>query len=75
MISTMDSYPTLNRWQRLIRKLCGGQDIVAIVFVDTTTGERKVTWFSGVDMTTPVVNMNDGEIWDSWNRDNWNSRP
>lgn len=54
------SPPTFRWWQRLVRRLAGGQDYVAVVSV--TTEAPVVVWLTGVDMRQPVSVMGDGTL-------------
>jgi len=57
-IKEFKSYPKLTKWQKWLRKICGGQDFVAIVYIDDT-GIKYTTWFTGVDMKNPVESCPD----------------
>ena len=48
-----DKYPKPQFWRRVAKRICGGQDFVAVVFV-TESGHKETRWFTGVDMEKPV---------------------
>ena len=56
MIVANPVFPELSKFQKWLRKICGAQDIVACVFVDTF-GIARTVWFTGVDIRNPVELM------------------
>lgn len=61
-IEALSHYPQLSWWRRALRRLCGGQDLVAVVathhFADGLTATTTM-WLAGVDVRQPLAPEND----------------
>ena len=61
-VEALKYYPRIRWWQRAIRRLCGGQDLVAVVATHHFHDGRTVTttmWLVGVDVRRPIAPDND----------------
>ena len=52
-ITVMQSYPEISWWRKLLRKICGGQDIVLVIYVGSD-GSRAHRYLTGIDMRNPI---------------------
>lgn len=52
----LHEFPTLKWWQRILKRLVGGQDIVAVVYIvyDNGVNSSNISWFMGVNMEEPI---------------------
>jgi hypothetical protein len=57
-IEPLTSYPEIPWWRRIVRWLCGGQDLVVVVATQMSadgTVTTSTTWLAGVDARRPIA--------------------